>query len=69
LKRSDIPEQVILDACQAFHDGRADTPDKALADRWPAKLILARMQQLVGQGKLDYGVSLPTAWVEPVVTR
>ncbi len=64
MKRSDIPEQVVLDACQAFHDGRAETPDKALSDRWPVKLILARMDQLVAQGKLDYGVSLRTAWVE-----
>ena len=63
MKRSDVLEQVILDACRAFHERRAETPDVALAKDYPPKLILARMQQLVGQGKLDYGVSLRTAWV------
>lgn len=63
MKRSDIPEQDILDACRAFHEHGAPTPDVALADRWPPKLILSRMEQLVEKGKLEYGVSLRTAWV------
>ena len=65
MKRSDIPEQVILDACRAFHEYRASPPDVALADRWPPKLILSRMEQLVQEGKLEYGVSLRTSWVKP----
>src|SRR5258708_40097137 len=44
MKRSDVLEQVILDACRAFHERRAETPDVALAKNYPPKLILARMQ-------------------------
>ena len=39
------------------------TPDEALAHKYPVKVILARMKQLVKQNILDYGVSLRTAWV------
>jgi hypothetical protein len=62
VKRSDIPREEILEACRRFHRGEADTPDVALAKKYPVKVILARMAQLVEEGLLDYGVSLRTAW-------
>jgi len=40
-----------------------DTPEIALAHKYPAKLILAKMRKLCDKGLLDYGVSLRTAWV------
>jgi hypothetical protein len=64
----DIPDEVILKACDDFFaamrgDARiAQTPDEALADRWPPKLILAKMESMVRRGLLEYGVSLRTAW-------
>lgn len=64
MKRSDIPRQEIVDACNAFHKQNADTPDKTLARKYPAKVILARMSQMVDEGILNYGVSLRTSWVQ-----
>ena len=63
MKASDIPDTEIFAACNAFHEGRASTPDIALAEKYPPKVILAKMQKLSNQCKLDYGVSLRTAWV------
>jgi hypothetical protein len=63
IKRSDIPREEILEACRRHHAGLGDTPDVALADKYPVKVIMARMAQMVDQGLLDYGVSLRTAWV------
>lgn len=66
IKRSDISEQEIIDACNKFHShqfGTRPTPDISLAHKYPPKLILAKMQQMSSKGILDYGVSLRTAWV------
>lgn len=67
---ADIPDRVLLEAVRAFHDrtrGRSEmrTPDEALADRWPAKVVLAKMRKLADKGYIDCGVSLRTAWLEP----
>jgi len=67
LKRSDIPEADIVEACNRFHAGLAETPEKALANKYPPKLVLAKMEQLVQKGILDYGVSLRTAWVKAAI--
>lgn len=64
MKTSDIPDAEIIEACRMFHAGKADTPDVALADKYPPKVILAKMQKLVDKGVLNCGVSLRTAWVE-----
>lgn len=64
LKRGDIPDAEVLEACRAFHRGEADTPDVALSHKYPAKLVLAKMQHMVDRGLLNCGVSLRTAWVE-----
>lgn len=63
MKRTDIPEEEIFAAVDAFHaDLTRATPEEALAHKYPPKLILARMKQMVDEGKLDYGVSLRTAF-------
>ncbi len=65
----DIPDQVIFDACDAFHaalkrrDRTAQTPEVSLADKYPPKLIMAKMDKMSDQHKIEYGVSLRTAWV------
>jgi len=38
------------------------SPDERLADRWPPKLILAKMEGMHRRGLIEYGVSLRTAW-------
>lgn len=62
-KRSDITDAEILAACRAFHEQHAPTPDIALADKYPAKVIMAKMEQMAKRGLIEYGVSLRTAWV------
>lgn len=66
----DIPDEVILEACDAFHRelkqhrgaDNAQTPEVRLAGVWPAKLILAKMENLHRRGLIEYGASLRTAW-------
>lgn len=63
----DIPVEAIL---RAQHEWYA-SPDKGKPrpwgheslTQWPAKLVLCKMQKLVDQGYLEYGVSLRTAWL------
>lgn len=69
MKRSDIPAAAIFAACDAYHRGEAATPEQALADKYPPKLVLARMAQLVKRGDLNYRVSLRTAWVVTTQAR
>lgn len=64
MQLKDIPESVILDAVRAFKAGLASTPDIALADRWPPKLILAKMEKMIDKGVLECGVSVRTAWID-----
>jgi len=63
MKSADIPDQVIIDACNAFHAGLADAPDVVLAAKYPPKVVLAKMQNMHRRRLLEYGVSLRTAWV------
>ena len=67
MKRSDISDDEIIAACNAYHDApwlsTRQTPVEALADKYPPKVILAKMEQMDRRGILDYGVSLRTAWV------
>jgi hypothetical protein len=70
-KCSDIPDSTILEACRAFHEGMTDdTPDESLADRWPVKVILAKMERMEARGLLECGVSIRTARpVKPKAVR
>lgn len=63
LKRSDISDEEIIEACRAFKAGRAPTPDVALAHKYPVKLIMAKMRHMESRRILECGVSLRTAWV------
>ena len=59
----DITDGEIILACQAYHAGAAPTPDIALVDKYPQKVILKKMEKMVLENKLEYGVTLRTAWV------
>jgi hypothetical protein len=69
MKRSDIPAAEIIAACNAFHAGTAPTPDVALADKYPPKVVLAKMEQLIDRGVLECGVSTRTAWAVESAAR
>jgi hypothetical protein len=63
MKCSDIPEAEIIEACRRFHAGETtQTPDEALSDKYPVKIIMAKMQKMADKGRIEYGVSLRTAW-------
>jgi hypothetical protein len=62
MKRSDISDVEIIEACRKFHECEAETPDITLANKYPAKIIIAKMHQMYARGLIDYGVSLRTAW-------
>ena len=63
MQTKDIPEQEIIEACEKFHRGEGETPDIALAEKYPEKVVLAKMGKMCDRGILEYGVSLRTAWV------
>ena len=60
-----IADKEIIGACNDFHNGKTTlTPDEALINKYPVKVILRKMEKMVDRGILNYGVSLRTAWVE-----
>lgn len=64
IQMKDISTEEIILAVNEFHKNKGDTPDVALANKYPPKMILLKMKKMVEQGILDYGVSLKTAWVK-----
>ncbi len=63
MQLKDVPAEEILQACRDFLAGRAGTPDVALARKYPAKLIMLKMEKLADKGLIECGVSLRTARV------
>lgn len=62
-KTSDITDDEMLQAVRDFQNG-GPTPDIALADKYPVKVIMSKMRKLADKGILNYGVSLRTSWIE-----
>jgi len=60
----DITDEEIINAVNDFQNNNKETPDIALANKYPPKVILKKMQKMEEKGILNYGVSLRTAWVE-----
>jgi hypothetical protein len=70
MSTKDVDQAEIIAACNDFHAGvTTETPDEALAHKYPRKLILAKMAKMAAQGVLECGVSLRTAWVAPFSRR
>lgn len=63
IQAKDIPDQEIFSAVNRFHNNAGPPPEIALADKYPPKVVLAKVQKMVDRGALDYDVSLRTAWV------
>lgn len=71
LQTKDLSERDVLDAIVRRAESRArgeqlGFPDQLLADRFPVKIIMAKLDKLDRRGVLDYGVSLRSAWIEDV---
>lgn len=61
----DISDEEIIAACRQFHAGRCrgQTPDESIAHKYPVKVVIRKMEQMIDRGILDCGVSTRTAWV------
>lgn len=67
-KCSDIDADHVVDlARQSFSHGGVGLGVVAalVAEGWPERLALAKVEKLVSKGRLDYGVSPYYAWPEP----
>lgn len=64
-KRSDISDKEVFEAVRRYRREpfRGRFSADILAERWPYKVVLAKMQQMVSRGLLEYGVSVRTAWI------
>jgi hypothetical protein len=66
-KRSDISDDEIIAVIRAQKDlPLLDRrfPEQVLADKYPPKVVLAKMQDMVDRGILEYGVSLHSSRVK-----
>ncbi len=59
-KRSDIPT---LEVLRLVRDNQL--PEDVLQERFPFKVIIAKMRQLVRQGLLDYGINVRYSFLTP----
>jgi hypothetical protein len=67
-KCSDIDADHVVElARQSFSHGGVGLGVVAalVAEGWPERLALAKVEKLVSKGRLDYGVSPYYAWPEP----
>ena len=59
-----ISDEEIFQAIRAWRaNPMLPTPDISLANKYPTKVIMAKMEQMVRRGLLECGVSLRTAWI------
>jgi phosphoheptose isomerase len=74
MKRSDITDAAIVQACLDFHAFKftvvglpAEAPDIALGTSTgaPSKVVMAAMERAYDRGLIAVGVSLRTAWPTP----
>ena len=61
VKSSDIADVDVIRAAQAWKEGGVGVFD-ALASRYPAKVVRAKLLRLERRGLLDYGVAIEHAW-------
>jgi len=65
VKRSDIPDELVIDLARAWRDGDMFAPGvvSALIQRGiPPKLAVAKVEHLIARGILECGVSANYAW-------
>jgi hypothetical protein len=56
----------MIEACRRYHAGDGRRPAEIIRQEYypgmPLNVVYAKMRRLVERNKLDYGVSLPTAF-------
>ncbi|HWB34564.1 MAG TPA: hypothetical protein VHA75_00920, partial [Rugosimonospora sp.] len=63
VKRSDIPDALVIELAQRWQDGdRTGVVAALVAEGIPPKLALAKVEHLCDRGLLEYGVSPNYAW-------
>jgi hypothetical protein len=62
MKRSDLTTYEVLSAVQKLGQTFGYCH---LVEKYPVKIVDAAFEREVGLGRLNYGVSLRTAWIEP----
>lgn len=65
MKRTDIPDEHVIDLAQRWRDGRGAEPGvmaALMAEGIPHNLAMAKVMHLVDRGLLDFGVSPNYAW-------
>lgn len=65
MKRSDIPDEHVIDLARRWRDSPFTHPGVIAAlqaEGIPYRLALAKVEHLCRRGKLDYGVSPNYAW-------
>lgn len=65
VKRSDIPDDHVLELARRWKDGTMETPGVVralMAEGIPEKLALAKVLHMSRRGLLDYGTSPYYAW-------
>lgn len=65
-KRSDLDTTTVLRAVAEHGQIVGHT---ALCERFPVKVVDAAFEREVGMGRLNYGVTLRSAWLEPAGLR
>lgn len=66
-KCSDVDERLVLAAIRELRrtKGESGTPDQVLADRYPPKLVHAKLLKLCKAGYIDFGTSMRAGWLTP----
>lgn len=59
----DLSELEILEAVERSGSPECPCAGMALAEKWPAKVVNAKMTAMVNKDLLDYGVSVRCAWL------
>lgn len=68
MKRSDITDAQVVDACRRAHvEGLRSLDVLVDITGAPRKVALAAMYRASGDGLINWGVSIELAWPEPVV--
>lgn len=60
MKTQDLTEQEVIEASRS-----QPRPFDYLCEKYPRKIVEARVESMVRKGIADYGVSVETFWVKP----
>lgn len=62
MKRGDISDEHVLELAAQAAGGGEGVVQRLVDEGWPAKVAIAKVEQMTDRGLLDYGVSPWHAW-------